>query len=279
MVPWFVSIPLLLRTLAWQQAAARGDLLLHPCSSGGVNREQLAKVWKRRLDLLNAAAPLPASGSHSQWVPGGADGQSEQMGTTKGITVNADFPCVGCKKCWQSFEEFVFSGAQMTDCVPFCLLNGIQSVVLSISSNSFGKLIFPVQPPTSMLGKGKYETVSCYPICQFIRSLGREPHFFSICCHAAYICNAVKSLSLQWPSSLPVPAERCPALSSALLYFSSEEEYTFLYSSILGNGYTVYKKAKNSCKKQCKTRWILEIALEMQKTCQVNKIARLQWDK
>lgn len=63
-------------------------------------------------------------------------------------------------------------------CYPLCIWMAFRVSSLTSLQIHLGSSFSPFTPLTSMLGKVKYETVNCYAICWFIRSLGRQPHFF-----------------------------------------------------------------------------------------------------
>lgn len=133
---------------------------------------------------------------------------------------NADLYVWDLKKCWNSFEESAIGFSLQWQVISLVHLNGVQSVTPHISSDSFGSSFSPFTPLTSMLGKVKYETVNCYAICQFIRSLGRQPHFFSylLPCH----------IHLQWVCMTQKPPTACGEMPYIVLcWFFSEEGYTF----------------------------------------------------
>lgn len=97
----------------------------------------------------------------------------------------------------------------------------------------------PLHTPTSMLGTAKYETVNCYPICPFIRSLGRQPHFFLL---STAMPHTFTVLSKVWVFS-DLVASQCllrDALHCLLLYFFSEEDCSA--GKIMLTHSSIYKK-------------------------------------
>lgn len=103
---------------------------------------------------------------------------------------------------------------------PLCIWMAFRVSSLAALQIYLGSSFSPFTPLTSVLGKEKYETVNCYAICQFIRSLGRQPHFFSylLPCH----------IHLQWVCMTQKPPIACGEMPYIVLcWFFSEEDYTF----------------------------------------------------
>lgn len=116
------------------------------------------------------------------------------------------------KKCWDSFEEFAIRFSFRWLVVAFVPLNGIQSVIPHISSDSFEKFILPPHPLNIHVSKVWN--------CELLRHLsvhkvtGKTATFFVL---STAMPHNIYNECL-WPSSLPLPVERCPILSSTLLF-------------------------------------------------------------
>lgn len=126
------------------------------------------------------------------------------------------------KKCWDSFEEFAIRFSFRSLVVAFVPLNGIQSVIPHISSDSFEKLILPPHPLNIHVRKSKVWN------CELLRHLsvhkvtGKTATFFVLSTAMPHtftmsVYDLVASHCL-WRDALYCPLLCC---------FFSEEEYTF----------------------------------------------------